>query len=51
MSCSCASRTAFGGGDFARPSAETHYAPDLGLEPTHVEANLRVDLPTQRVVI
>ncbi|MDC3378774.1 M1 family aminopeptidase, partial [Planctomycetota bacterium] len=30
--------------DFAQPDAQPHYAPDLGIEPTHLEIGLTLDL-------
>ncbi len=35
--------------DFTLPGADAHYPPDLSLEPTHVEVDLRVDLDRQSV--
>jgi len=47
-----ARRACCGGGghrdDFTLPGAAPHYAPDLALEPTHIEVRLRFDLDRQR---
>ena len=37
-------------GEFTLPGYGTHYAPDLGLEPTHLELHLAVDLPKRTAV-
>jgi aminopeptidase N len=37
------------GGDFATTAAEAHYAPDLALDPEHLELDLRFDLATRTV--
>ena len=35
------------GGDFALPGFNLHYAPDLGLEPTHLELRLCIELESR----
>jgi aminopeptidase N len=35
----------FGGADFTIPGADTHYAPDLELEPRHLDIALQFDIP------
>eukprot|EP01103_Thecamoeba_quadrilineata_P014938 TRINITY_DN4575_c0_g1_i1.p1 TRINITY_DN4575_c0_g1~~TRINITY_DN4575_c0_g1_i1.p1 ORF type:complete len:885 (-),score=193.57 TRINITY_DN4575_c0_g1_i1:87-2741(-) len=37
------------GRDFAKPDARKHYAPHLILEPVHIEAHLRLDIPNKHV--
>jgi aminopeptidase N len=34
--------------EFATPSAEAHYAPDLGIEPEHLQISLLLDLAARR---
>ena len=36
-------------GDFALPGAALHYAPDLGLEPKHLDLRLEIDLPSRSI--
>ncbi|HJL45805.1 MAG TPA: M1 family aminopeptidase [Polyangiaceae bacterium LLY-WYZ-15_(1-7)] len=38
-----------GAGEFASPSADRHYAPELRLEPVHLDLDLRLDLDAQRL--
>ena len=35
------------GREFSLPGAESHYPPDLELEPRHLDINLRIDVPTR----
>ena len=37
-----------GAADFALPGTQSSYAPDLGLEPTHIAVELRFDLGAAR---
>ncbi|MCA9531047.1 MAG: HEAT repeat domain-containing protein [Myxococcales bacterium] len=41
--------TCRGAGDFTLPGAQDHYPPDLQLEPVHLQADLRLDLPRRRL--
>ena len=40
-------QSGFGSSAFTSPNPDRHYAPDLGLEPTHRDISLRVDLDAQ----
>jgi aminopeptidase N len=35
-------------GEFATPSAEAHYPPDLEIEPIHIDVDMRVDVPDHK---